>query len=239
MNGTAAAGVPATEKHHAEPADREEVRRIDDKDATEVTLRADIVMVAQFTQRQVQQSIDVRRVEGDGPRVERFGFLGAWNREGGQDDAEIVPRARVLGHLRDRVAPHCFRIVVQRAPLTPAGRKHKYQGHTPLPRPAAVRGDDWRGRLTCCATADVAVAASTRTTPMMITAASGRYIRRSATSSSSSGTTLEDGARIRKNHAPRKPSHPHRFARVHAATVIDPSTATSTKPGTPSQCATG
>ena len=58
------------------------------------------------------------------------------------------------------------------------------------------------------------------TTKPVSTAASGRYIRCSATVCVTTGTTLEVGAKIAKNHAPRKPTFGHRH---NATTVAAPS----------------
>src|SRR5262245_5217001 len=65
------------------------------------------------------------------------------------------------------------------------------------------------------------------TAPGPIAAASGRYIRGSKTRSSS-GTKLEVGERIRKNHTPMKPSAGRR---LHAKAVIGSSPPTTINPG--------
>jgi hypothetical protein len=65
------------------------------------------------------------------------------------------------------------------------------------------------------------------TTPRTITAANGRYMRCSQTRSSS-GTKLEVGERIRKNHTPTKPSAGRR---LHAKAVISSSPPTRINAG--------
>ena len=61
------------------------------------------------------------------------------------------------------------------------------------------------------------------------TAANGRYIRCSAMTCVATGTMLDVGARIAKNHAPRKPIFGHR---QRATSVVNPNSTTSIASGT-------
>src|SRR4051812_30667645 len=61
--------------------------------------------------------------------------------------------------------------------------------------------------------------------------ARARYTRRSAAISVAIGTTLDDGARIKKNHAPRNASHPQRSTRVQPTIVATSSAVNTIAPG--------
>jgi hypothetical protein len=64
-------------------------------------------------------------------------------------------------------------------------------------------------------------------------------MRRSAAISVAIGTTLDDGASSRKNHAPRKANPAHLPSRIQATIVAPRSTVSTIAPGIPTGPVTG